>query len=197
MTAWVERLLPGVRGTDALVPRPGDTEGLRAAVATIVRPGATPAGEEILFIKRADRAGDPWSGHMAFPGGRRQADDSSLLDTAVRETLEEIGLDLGAAARPIGRLPDLMPHSQMPQPLTVTAFLFSLEHPAELSLNHEVAAAVWAPLERILRGEGSTTFHWSKGDIALDLPAIAVGDDVVWGLTYRMIEMLREALTPR
>src|SRR6476646_9126644 len=83
------RIAPGHRAEDA--------EGLRAAVAAIMRERNGRA--EILFIKRAERESDPWSGHMAFPGGRREPSDETLLHTARRETLEEVGLDLASAAR--------------------------------------------------------------------------------------------------
>ncbi|HEY1958807.1 MAG TPA: CoA pyrophosphatase [Polyangiaceae bacterium] len=194
MGSLIELLSSRFGADEVRAPLAADAAGLRAAVAAIVRPG--PAGEEMLFIKRADRDGDPWSGHMAFPGGRRQATDATLLETAVRETLEEVGLDLHTCARPIARLPDVAPYSRMPAPLTVTAFVFSLQVPANLTLNHEVAAAVWSPLDPILRGEGATTFRYLREGVPFDLPAFDVEGGVVWGLTYRMIELLRE-LTPR
>ena len=174
--------------TPTLESRAADTQGLRAAVAAVMREGA--AGSELLLIKRAEREGDPWSGHMAFPGGRRQKNDASLLETARRETLEEVGLDLEARARAVARLPDLLPYSRLPELITVTPFVFALESPAELALNAEVAEAVWAPLDAILRGEGATRFRWRE----LELPALDVRGHVVWGMTYRMLEMLREAL---
>ena len=173
--------------------RSEDTEGLRAAVAAIMREhhGRT----ELLFIKRADREDDPWSGHMAFPGGRKQATDRSLLHTAERETLEEIGLDLTKGARVVARLADITPYSKMPHPLTVTAFLFVLDdEDAELTLNEEVAAVVWAPLEAMLRNEGATEFHWKRDGADLRLPAIEVEGNIVWGLTYRMLELMREVM---
>ena len=194
MGSLVERIAGRFPPEELREVRPDDASGLRAAVAAIVRPGAS--GEELLFIKRAEREGDPWSGHMAFPGGRREASDATLLDTAARETLEEVGLDLHALARPVARLPDVMPYSRMPHPLTVTAFLFALERDATLALNEEVAAAVWSPLDPILRGEGATTFRFVRDGVTFDLPAFDVEGGVVWGLTYRMIELLRE-LTPR
>ncbi len=190
MVALAE-ILRKLNAKDALA-RPEDATGLRAAVAAIMREHA--GRPEILFIKRAERESDPWSGHMAFPGGRRDADDETLLHTAQRETLEEVGLDLRDLARPVGRLPDLTPYSAMPHPLTVTAFLFALDKPAELTLNEEVAAAVWAPLESVLRGDNTTQFRWKRDGVDLLLPALDVEGNVVWGLTYRMLELLREAV---
>ncbi len=174
------------------VPHDDDGGGLRAAVAAVLREGR--GGAEVLLIKRAEREGDPWSGHMAFPGGRRHAADESLLDTAVRETLEEVGLDLAAHGRVIARLPDVMPYSRMPHPITVTAFVFTLERPAVLTLNEEVAEAIWAPLDPILANEPKTRFRFQRDGVDLDLPSLEIDGRVVWGLTYRMLELLREAL---
>ncbi len=175
------------------MPRDQDAVGVRAAVAIVMHERAV---GEILFIKRAEREGDPWSGHMAFPGGRHQPTES-LLDTAVRETREEIGLDLGDGARLITRLPDIVPYSRMPDPIIVTAFVFALDRAPTLTLNEEVAETVWTALDPVLENTHATRFRWQRDGFDLDLPAIDVKGNVVWGLTYRMIELLREALTPR
>ncbi len=182
----VERLV----ARNAPPSRPEDEEGLRAAVAAVLRPKGDDA--EILFIRRAERDGDPWSGHMAFPGGRRQLDES-LMTTATRETLEEVGLDL-SRARPVTRLPDLLPYTQMPAPLIVTAFVFALSDDPPLKPNEEVAEALWAPLGPVLRREPAITFHYQRDGLSLDLPAIDLEGRIVWGLTYRMIEMLADAV---
>jgi 8-oxo-dGTP pyrophosphatase MutT (NUDIX family) len=177
---------------DVHVPHDDDGEGVRAAVAVVLREGD--AGVEVLLIKRAEREGDPWSGHMAFPGGRHQSADKSLLDTAVRETLEEVGLNLATHGRAIARLPDVMPYSRMPHAITVTAFVFNLERPAALTLNEEVAEAIWTPLDPILANEPKTRFRFQRDGVDLDLPSLEIDGRVVWGLTYRMLELLREAL---
>jgi len=190
--ASLAELVARLDHAEASEPRPDDAEGLRAAVAAIMREHQ--GRPELLFIKRADRADDPWSGHMAFPGGRKQSTDRSLLHTAQRETLEEVGLDLTQGARVVARLPDVMPYARMPHPLTVSAFLFTLDRHAELTLNEEVAAVVWAPLEAMLRNEGATKFRWQRDGVDLTLPAIDVEGNIVWGLTYRMLELMREVM---
>ena len=77
-----------------------------AAVALILDNAASRDDPEIVFIERAQVLGDPWSGHIAFPGGRCEPGDQLPLDTAVRETEEEIGVDL-SAGQLLGRLDDL------------------------------------------------------------------------------------------
>ena len=67
-------------------------EHQQAAVAVVLREGDS--GSEILFIERSTREDDPWSGHMAFPGGRVEAADANTRAAAERETLEEVGVSL-------------------------------------------------------------------------------------------------------
>ncbi len=119
----------------ALASRPSEpvTPALasRAAVALILRDGE--AGIELLFIRRAEHPQDPWSGQMAFPGGRAETGDADLLATAVRETAEEIGLDLAHAAEPLGALDEVRAMARMrPMDLTIQPFVFRLVTPAEL-----------------------------------------------------------------
>ncbi len=191
-----DRIVQRLAARNAPPAIPEDEGGLRAAVAAVLRPKggpSSPTGEaEILFIRRAEREGDPWSGHMAFPGGRRQTGES-LLTTATRETLEEVGLDLGDV-KPLTSLPDLMPHTQMPAPIIVSPFVFALPEVPALVPNEEVAETLWAPLGPVLRREGATTYRFTREGFYLDLPAIDVDGRIVWGLTYRMIEMLAECL---
>lgn len=167
-----------------------------AAVAAILR--QAPTGDaEILFMCRAERPGDPWSGHMAFPGGRHEARDPTLLRTAVRETLEEVGLDLDTGGTFLARLPPLQAMANgRSAGLRVVPFVFALDfHRTErLVLNHEVAAAMWAPLGPLARGEATATVEHAHGGATWRLPGLRVGDRVVWGLTYRMMEILFERL---
>jgi 8-oxo-dGTP pyrophosphatase MutT (NUDIX family) len=195
LDAFVSRL---ARHDASTLAHREDDEKTRAAVAAIVRDHAGRA--EILFIKRAEREADPWSGHMAFPGGRREPIDATLLATAIRETREEIAIDLAASAKPIARLPDVMPYSRMPHSLTVTAFVFVLESDSSpvFAPNAEVARVVWAPLDAVLANERATTFRFERDGVTLSLPALDIGapgeGDIVWGLTYRLLELLREAV---
>jgi 8-oxo-dGTP pyrophosphatase MutT (NUDIX family) len=169
-------------------PPPTAADFLQAAVALIVR-GREPL--EVLLIKRARarRVGDPWSGHMALPGGRRDPADGSLLATAVRETVEEIGLDLGDAAVHLGRLEVVRPASPHLPRMSITPHVFGV--PAETSAaatSDEVDAVHWVSLD-LLRDPAT------RGEIEIPLPGgaqrfpgLEVAGDVVWGLTYRILE---------
>ena len=170
-----------------------DDDGPRAAVAAVLRRGVDDA--ELLFIRRADREGDPWSGHMAFPGGRRDPRDRSLLETALRETREEVGLDLSKAGSVVVRLPDVQAYARgRPANLLVASFVFAIEGTHALAPNEEVAEALWVPLGPIVRGDGAKPFDYRHEGITYKLPSLDMGGRIVWGLTYRMLEALTEKL---
>jgi 8-oxo-dGTP pyrophosphatase MutT (NUDIX family) len=166
----------------------------RAAVAIVVREGTD--GPEVLLIRRADHPSDAWSGHMAFPGGREDPQDENLLATAIRETFEEVGLDLGQMGRLLGQLAPLPAVARgRPVGMTIVPFVFELVANAELRYSDEVVEAVWVPLDPLLQGQLRTTFAVDReGGERVDLPAHDVGGRVVWGLTYRMLNSLLELL---
>ena len=173
---------------EALSP-PGSS---RAAVALVLRERS---GEpEALFIKRARHPKDPWSGHMALPGGRVDAGDASVRSAAERETREEVGLDLADAER-LGQLDDLEGrHAGRPAGLVISAFVYRHPSPGKLSLNHEVEDALWVPLVQ-LSEPGRRVEHFHRALQGMAFPGIRVGaaeGHVVWGLTYRFIEQFLE-----
>jgi len=166
-------------------PGPG-----RAAVAIILRDVS--AGPQVLLIRRAERKSDPWSGHMAFPGGREEPHDESLFATAVRETREEVALDLSETGRLLGEL-DVLPAIArgMQTGMVIAPFVFELMRDGPLVYNDaEVAEAVWVPLEALLRGALRTTVPYEHAGQRLDLPAHDFEGRIVWGLTYRMLDDL-------
>jgi 8-oxo-dGTP pyrophosphatase MutT (NUDIX family) len=165
------------------------SEDAPAAVATILREGAE--GSELLFIKRAEREGDPWSGHLAFPGGKREKADASLLVTAMRETQEEVGLRLAPEAC-LARFGDVTARSNG---YRVAQFVFALDEPdVVLATSAEVTATLWVPLARLARFEGAGTVAWNGAGITVQLPCIYLGAYVLWGMTYRMMLQLLDAL---
>jgi 8-oxo-dGTP pyrophosphatase MutT (NUDIX family) len=165
-----------------------------AAVAAILRERNDEA--EVLLIRRAEQERDPWSGHMAFPGGRSDPTDDDLLHTAIRETSEEVGLVLSRDRDLVGRLDDLPAIARGKKVgLVIAPFVFSITSDAELSLNEcEVREALWTPLSPLARGDRDTAFpyHFDGGE--LSLPAYDVDGRIVWGLTHRMLSALFELL---
>jgi 8-oxo-dGTP pyrophosphatase MutT (NUDIX family) len=159
-------------------------------VALVVRLGETEL--ELLVIKRATAEGDPWSGHIALPGGRRAPSDSSSLQTAVRETREEVGLDLARSGELLGRLDDVEPRSGAPA-IVVSPFVFATPGSANLRLNHEVALAMWVPLAHLADpGSAVEHLHTPQGGGTMRFPAIGYQDHVIWGITHRIIAQFLE-----
>lgn len=167
--------------------------GRYAAVAAVLR--LHDAGPELLFIKRADKEGDPWSGHMAFPGGRQQTGDDSLEHTAVRETLEELALDLSRGLI-LGRLDDLAPRNPVLPPLVIRPYVAIVPPDVQFVPNIEVADTFWAPIDE-LRAESSQAEHAMLIDGArARFPAYRVHGHIVWGLTERIVRQLLPLLDP-
>ena len=168
----------------------------RASVALVVRPGEVDV--ELLLIKRATVSGDPWSGHMAFPGGRRDPADRSGLDTAVRETMEEVGIDLSAEDALLGRLDDVQPRSSGALSVVVSPYVFLAPTGARVRLNQEVALAVWVPRFELADPASATEhFHALESGDTLTFPAIAYQDHVIWGITHRIIAQFLEVAHTR
>ncbi len=164
-----------------------------AAVAAVVR--ETPTAVEMLLIHRADDPRDPWSGHMAFPGGRVEASDATPLNAAIRETREEVGIDLTTAAEPVGRLsavPAIADGS--PSGLVIQPFVFALVEPCEPRLGPEVQAVVWVPLPFLADPANRAAMRWSIAGSPVTLPCYRYQGSTLWGLTLRMTdELLRLA----
>jgi 8-oxo-dGTP pyrophosphatase MutT (NUDIX family) len=167
----------------------------QAAVAVVFREGAQ-RRPEVLFIKRALHPADPWSGHMAFPGGRVDLDDATVRSAAERETLEEVGLSLEEAER-LGRLDDLegLKGGGRRAGIVISAFVYHHRAPGPLRANHEVEEAFWVSLSTLADPARRVSYrHPLLG--AEVYPGILVGDPerhVVWGLTYRFVEILLAA----
>jgi len=167
-----------------------DVEGqTRAAVAAVLRPGKD--GAEVLFIHRAEDPRDPWSGHMAFPGGRVDPGDADPLAAAVRETSEEVGLDLPTIAEQIGRLSDVAAIGRgRPMNMVINPYVFASSLLPPLIPNYEVAAVVWVPASFLADHRNRESMEYQRAGLSLELPCYRYQDRLIWGLTLGMVDEL-------
>ncbi|MCH8257872.1 MAG: CoA pyrophosphatase [Proteobacteria bacterium] len=168
----------------------------QAAVAVILK--QCDDHTEALFILRASHEGDPWSGHMAFPGGHRDPGDKQLRQTAERETLEEIGLDLERDGRFLGEIDAVHANPRGRNlDLVVTPFVYLLKNvEAKFTPNDEVADVLWGSLNDMYSGDSITVGEFKIRGERHRYSGYAVGGQVVWGLTYRMLDHFFGMLDP-
>ena len=170
----------------ASLPIEADEPGLFwAAVAVVLAPDP----DALLLIRRAHREGDPWSGHMALPGGRAEPADPDLVATAVRETAEEVGVRL----RPehlLGALSDVAPRTPTLPPIAVRPYVFALPQRPELKLNPEVAAAEWVELDLLTDPTTRQEVVIQVAGGSRRFPAFVTPYGVVWGMTERILTTL-------
>jgi 8-oxo-dGTP pyrophosphatase MutT (NUDIX family) len=180
----IARLEKGISAHD---PAEVDDPSLRrAAVAILIRLGEGDE-PEVFFIQRAVYEGDPWSGQIAFPGGREEPGDESLLQTAMRETFEETQIDLGTCGEYIGALDDLRPMTVRLPAIFVRPFVFFVSDVPELVLSSEVADTFWVPLSLLLdRSVWRVTRIKVIGE---EVSRIAFHHRgfVIWGMTERVL----------
>lgn len=137
------------------------------------------------------REGDPWSGHMCFPGGRSEQSDFNIQYTAIRETYEELGIDLNEDGEPVGRLSDVLarPPKLTKRPFIVTPFVFELHRKPVWSLDPtEVDSVVWVPFNYLQDKNNRESMVWEKGSISMELPCYRYEGYTIWGLTLGMTD---------
>ena len=162
----------------------------RSAVVMLLR--ETASGDvEILMIERAQRQGDPWSGHMGFPGGRLDPGDAHSYAAAARECVEEIGLDVATCGQFLGRLSDLATHLRSgSSAMLVTPYVFALTELPPLSPNHEVADILWVPLSFLASAQHRQSMPWQYDGMEVALPCYTFAQRRIWGLSLGMLDEL-------
>jgi 8-oxo-dGTP pyrophosphatase MutT (NUDIX family) len=179
---------------DSLLNNPGKTAAPeskesflpKAAVAMILHPDSLSKELLVLLVKRITREGDPWSGHMAFPGGRHVETDQSLLGTVIREVIEEIGVDLRQLSI-LGSLDELVAGGN---PITVTPFVAVAEDELTIVTNpKEIDTFIWIPLSFFSDRKNIQPYSINRQGQNFQVPAYKfLGDQVIWGMTLRIIE---------
>jgi 8-oxo-dGTP pyrophosphatase MutT (NUDIX family) len=178
---------PGQGGLSTRLDRVGQDAGAQrwAAVSVILAPDP----DAVLLIRRAERSGDPWSGHIGLPGGRAERGDTDLVATAIRETVEEIGWPLSRQAL-LGELDDVWPRTPLPQIIVVRPFVFAMPARPAVVRSPEVAEAFWVRLADL---QDPAIFRDTRLQVRgqqMVFPAYHLRQGVVWGLTERILTPL-------
>ena len=174
----------------------GDPEPRRAAVAAVLRVAPDDDGPSLLVVRRAEYPGDPWSGHVALPGGRAEPRDATPWDTAARETWEETGLDLRHDARLLGALDELYPRTPTLPPIIVRPFVVATGAMGPLRLSDELAGAAWVPLATLrTAGVDCTSTVVVRGQTHA-VQSFVLAGLTIWGMTERIVRQLLSLLSP-
>lgn len=166
------------------IPLPAGARGAAILLSLRARPDGEP---ELLMIKRADAERDPWSGHIACPGGRAEPADADLADTAIRETREETGVDIARDGRLIGHLDDLSPISPHLPPLVIRPYVALVRSDVRIVASEEVAAAFWVPLADLRMPTAWGTGVVIVRGVERKVSVFRHGAYTVWGLTERVL----------
>jgi len=165
-----------------------DRDARPAAVAIALRPDGDDL--DVLFIRRAEYASDPWSGQVAFPGGRQEPGDTDLLETALRETREETGIDLRSTGQVIGRLDDLHSRTIRLPNVFVRPYVLATGDVESFQLSSEVADAFWVPLSVLKNGASWRLTTVQARGLTFDVSACHFEGMVIWGMTERILSQL-------
>jgi len=188
MSEMMARTLDAIEARLAAASPVLDVKDVRmaAAVALVLR--EVDGDLEALFIRRAEHDDDPWSGDLAFPGGRLDPGDADAQAAAERESREELSLDLSGARR-LGRISDVLGHAES---IRVSAFVYGIEGDPKLVPNYEIAEAFWSPLAHSTAPDRQEMRDFTYANVVSTLPTIRLLDDprapVLWGITYKFMD---------
>lgn len=158
------------------------------------------AGETfVFFIKRAEDENDPFSGNMAFPGGRKEGEvDRDAQDAAIRETWEETGIDLKQGGRLLGSLDDVWHDGSAIHSYLITPFVAVAPPAPQITLSSEVAEAVWVPLSFLQDGRNWGPTLYEHGSVRMWAEGLQYRQYFIWGITggivQRFLHMARDLL---
>jgi len=189
---WTAKLVESALQGREEHPDPDPDADRRAAVAMVLRFDPEP---EVALMRRVTRADDRWSGQISLPGGGHESEDSDMIATAIRETREEIGLDLQGGARLLGALDPMQARARGEfLSMWVWPYVFELEREATFEIGPEADEAFWFPLQTAASGELDQPFSYEKDGARRELPSWHFEERIVWGMTHIMLTALIETL---
>lgn len=182
--------------TRALALVESDDVARRAAVALLVRLDETrhEATPQLLLIKRATFEGDPWSGHVALPGGRREPADPTLERTVIRETWEETAIDLERDGRVLGCLDEVAPRTPVLPPIIITPFVALVRYDVDIVASPEVAEWFWVDVAALRDPAVSREVVLELATGPLAVMSFQHGAHTIWGLTERILRQFLSLL---
>lgn len=187
----LSRIAAALRGRPATLAE-RDEPFKEAAVALVLRPSAAVDDLDLLLIRRATREGDPWSGQIGLPGGRWSPGDASLEATALRETHEELGLDLRQHGQVLGVLDELRPRTPVLPPIIVRPYVCAVLDVPALVPSDEVAEYRWVRVGELFRPETRISTSVRVRDIQMRVQAYQMEDYTIWGMTERILATFHE-----
>ena len=148
----------------------------------------------LLMMRRAQRVGDPWSGHVSFPGGRVDHRDESTRAAALRELQEETGISANTHLTPMGRLSDLLTreHGRL-RPMVVSPYVYRTSEAVALEPSLEAAKLWWEPISHLVDPNRRKPMVWRPVGVPLRVASVNVGGDRLWGLSLMMVDELIRA----
>ncbi len=164
--------------------KPAKAINAEAAVALLLK--SMNRDFKILLVKRIENPSDPWSGQMAFPGGKRDPRDRNIKQTVIRETLEETNIDVTCCSRFLGVLDNM--RSTLRPELSVAPFVILLENEPTIILNTELEEYLWVSARKLQKSRGTAKFPFGE------VPAYIIDGHIIWGLTYRILEKFAQIL---
>lgn len=162
------------------------TEGVDAQAAVVVLFRGIDQDFQVLFVNRAEKPTDPWSGQTALPGGKRNPEDRDMKETVVRETMEETGINLLDGCRFLGAMEPLR-STQKPE-MQILPFVVLQEKEQAIKLNEELTGYFWIPIKELAKHTGTVKSSFGEQ------PAYIIEKQIIWGLTYRIMHKLLSLL---
>ena len=166
-----------------------DSKKPRGAVAILIKNEAD--DHWLLMIKRRENPKDPWSGQMAFPGGHSDPTDRRLYDTARRETIEEVGIDLNEH-RFLGCLSNVQTRNV---PIIVSPFVFVGLKNIDPTTSREATEFIWVPISFLENPKNICSVMLRIRDANVLLGAYNYLGHVIWGMSFRIIREIISTIT--
>jgi len=170
-------------------PFPSDAKKARGAVVVLLREEADDLW--LLMIRRRENPRDPWSGQMAFPGGHADSRDPTLFQTAAREALEEVGIDV-REHRFLGCLRNVQPKNA---PMVVSPFIFLLTKEVHPTTTREAREVLWVPMSFLLDSKNVTSIMVPIDDKEMVMGCYRFSDHIIWGMSFRIIREIVSMIT--